>query len=35
MFQELVAKNYIRETIHIVAGLKTIWKPKLKYVGTS
>ncbi len=28
-----MTKNYARETMHIVACLKKIWKPEFKYMG--
>lgn len=33
VFQGSAAKNYAGKTMYIVASLKKIWKPELKYVG--
>lgn len=35
MFQGSIAKNYAGETMYMVACLKKIWKPELKYIGAS
>lgn len=34
VFQESLAKNYVRKTIHLIAYLKKTLKPKFRYVIT-